>query len=116
MAPDDLDGLAEAMATGTAPALVGAVHSRDAIAVQVLLGRLDVIRLRALAVVLADEVAVLHDLPDVAPPQTRKEARMEDYAYLRRTGSTVADAAARVGIGARQARMEYEPMLRECAS
>lgn len=111
MAPEDLDGLAEAMATGTAPALVGAVHSRDAGAVHVLLGRLDVVRLRALAVVLADEVAVLHDLPETAPSQTRKEARLEDYAFLRGAGSSIKEAAARVGIGDRQARMEYEPKL-----
>lgn len=54
MATPDLDALAWDMATGTAPALVRAVHGRDADTVHERLAGLDVMQLRALAVVLAD--------------------------------------------------------------
>lgn len=54
MATPDLDALAWDMLTGTAPALVRAVHQRDADTVHERLGGLDVLQLRALAVVLAD--------------------------------------------------------------
>jgi hypothetical protein len=51
---DDLDALAWDLRTGTAPGLVRAVHDRDADAVHRRLAALDVVQLRALAVVLAD--------------------------------------------------------------
>lgn len=54
MSAPDLDALAWDLHTGTAPALVRAVHARDAEAVQRRLAALDVLQLRALAVVLAD--------------------------------------------------------------
>lgn len=54
MAETDLDALAWDMTTGTAPALVRAVHARDADTVHERLAALDVLQLRALAVVLAD--------------------------------------------------------------
>lgn len=50
----DLDALAWDLHTGTAPALVRAVHRRDADAVRERLGALDLLQLRALVVVLAD--------------------------------------------------------------
>ncbi len=54
MAETDLDALAWDLHTGTAPGLVRDVHRRDARAVQERLAELDVLELRALAVVLAD--------------------------------------------------------------
>jgi hypothetical protein len=51
---DELDALAWDLHTGTAPALVRAVHQRDVAAVHDRLAGLDVLELRALAVVLAD--------------------------------------------------------------
>lgn len=54
MAETDLDALAWDLHTGTAPALVRAVHGRDVATVHERLTALDVLQLRALAVVLAD--------------------------------------------------------------
>jgi hypothetical protein len=54
VATPDLDALAWDVLTGTAPGLVRAVHHRDADAVHERLATLDVLELRALAVVLAD--------------------------------------------------------------
>jgi hypothetical protein len=54
MTTPDLDTLAWDLHTGTAPALVRAVHQRDERAVHERLAGLDVLQLRALVVVLAD--------------------------------------------------------------
>jgi hypothetical protein len=54
MSTPDLDALAWDLHTGTAPALVRAVHQRDADAVHERLAGLDVLQLRGLVVVLAD--------------------------------------------------------------
>ena len=54
MTAPDLDALAWDLHTGTAPALVRAVHARDADTVHDRLTALNVLELRALAVVLAD--------------------------------------------------------------
>lgn len=107
---DELDRLADALATGTAPALIGAVRTRDAKAVRVLLGHLDVLRLRALAVVLADLAGAIDEeaaLPDEGE-QTEAEARLEDYLWLRSQGVPVAEAAQRVGVTAKHALTKYE--------
>src|SRR5690606_31938801 len=107
---DELDRLADALATGTAPALIGAVRTRDAEAVRVLLGHLDVLRLRALAVVLADLAGALDEeaaLPDEGE-QPEAEARLEDYLWPRSQGVPVAEAAARVGVAAEHGRTQDE--------
>src|SRR5690606_37076899 len=89
---------------------IGAVRNRDADTVRVLLGRLDVLRLRALAVVLADLAGAIDEeaaLPDEGE-QTEAEARLEDYVWLRSQGVPGAEAAPRVGVTAKNALTTYE--------
>jgi hypothetical protein len=113
MAPEDLDVLAASIAVTTAPALVTAVHADDARMVEHLLAGLDRQRLYALAVVLADRA---REVPLRPRRQSKAAARLEDYAWCRWQGASVAEAAVRVGISVGAANKNYEPMLRECAS
>lgn len=113
MTPEQLDALAAAVAVTVAPALVTAVHRDDARLVEKLLTGLDRQRLYALAVVLADQVPDREARPR---RQSQAAARMEDYAFMRSTGASVAEAAARLGIRERHALRAYEPHYRVVAA
>lgn len=113
MSPAELEDMAQALAVTVAPALVTAVHTADARMIERLLAGLDRQRLLALAVVLAAAL----DEPDLPEPlpQSPGQARREDYAWLRTTGSSIEEAAERVGISPYHARKNYEPRLETMA-
>lgn len=61
-------------------------------------------------------IGTLHALYTTPPddgPQTRAEARFEDYAFLRENDVPVEEAARRVGVSVSRALRRYEPALKK---
>lgn len=61
-------------------------------------------------------IGTLHALYTTPPddgPQTRAEARFEDYAFLREHDVPVEEAARRVGVSVSHALRRYEPALKK---